>query len=83
MTSRRRLAGCAPAEGELADPGSRAFLLALDLLAMLGGGLILKAPLVALALSIVGSVMGVLQVALGIQAVSDGLRMLRIVGAGT
>ena len=69
-----------PAES-LTILGVAAFVLALDLLAMLGAGLILKVPFITPALGIVGSVMGILQVALGVQAVADGLRLLGIVGA--
>ena len=49
-------------------------------LAMLFADRILKAPFVAPALGIVGAVLGVLQIALGVQAAADGLRMMGIVG---
>lgn len=56
--------------------GVTALILVLDLLAMLFAERILKTPVVASALAIVGSVMGVLQVALGIQIVVLALRLL-------
>lgn len=56
--------------------GVTALILMLDLLAMLFAERILKTPVVASALAIVGSVMGVLQVALGIQIVVLALRLL-------
>jgi len=59
-------------------------VLVVDLLAMLSADRILKTPFVGTALLIVGMVLGILQVALGIQAASDGIRLL-VVGpaAGT
>ena len=62
--------------------GVVAFVLLLNLLAMLFADRILKAPFVAPALGIVGAVLGVLQIALGVQAAVVGLRILGIVGAG-
>ena len=56
-----------------------AFVLALDLLAMLCADLIAKIPFIKPGLDILGSVMGVLLVALGVQAVADGLRLLDVV----
>lgn len=58
-----------------------AAVLVVDLVAMLVAERIFHAPLVAAAVGIVGSVMAVLQVALSIQAVIVGLRLLGIVGA--
>jgi hypothetical protein len=46
---------------------------------MVVADLILKTPLVAAALGILGSVMGVLQIALAVQASVDALRMMGIV----
>jgi multiple antibiotic resistance protein len=62
--------------------GVTAFVLVLDLLAMLVADRILKTPFVASALGIVGAVMGVLQIALAVQATVDALRMMGVVGAG-
>ena len=62
--------------------GVVALVLLLNLLAMLFADRILKAPFVAPTLGIVGAVLGVLQIALGVQAAVGGLRMLGIVGAG-
>ena len=62
--------------------GVLAFVLLLNLLAMLFADRILKAPFVAPALGIVGAVLGVLQIALGVQAAGDGLHMMGIVGGG-
>jgi multiple antibiotic resistance protein len=62
--------------------GVVAIVLLLDLLAMLFADRILKAPFVAPVLGIVGAVLGVLQIALGVQAAVVGLRVLGIVGAG-
>ncbi len=62
--------------------GVMAVILALDLLAMLGADGILKTPFVKPLLGIVGAIVGVLQVALGVQAIVVGLRLLGIVGAG-
>jgi multiple antibiotic resistance protein len=52
------------------------FVLALDLLAMLCTDLLSKVPFFKPGLDILGCVMGVLLIALGIQAVADGLRLL-------
>ena len=52
------------------------FVLALDLLAMLCTDLLARIPLIKPGLDILGCVMGVLLVALGVQAVADGLRLL-------
>jgi small neutral amino acid transporter SnatA (MarC family) len=54
-----------------------AVVLLLDLIAMLSAQRILNTPYVALILGIVGAVIGVLQIALGVQAMADGLRLLR------
>ena len=51
-------------------------VLALDLLAMLFADRIVKTPGVAPALGILGSVLGILQVALGIQAILTALRVM-------
>lgn len=51
-------------------------VLAVDLLAMLAADRILRTPFVASLLGIVGAVIGVLQVALGVQAAVSGLRLL-------
>ena len=53
-----------------------AAVLMVDLLAMLSADRILKTPFVGTALLIVGMVLGILQVALGIQAAADGIRLL-------
>jgi multiple antibiotic resistance protein len=53
-----------------------AAVLVLDFLAMLGAEWILKTESVATALAIVGMVLGVLQVALGVQAMATALPML-------
>lgn len=58
--------------------GVTVLVLVLDLLAMLFADIILKAPLVASLLGIVGAVMGLLLVALGVQVSIDALRMLGI-----
>jgi multiple antibiotic resistance protein len=55
-----------------------AFVLGLDLLAMLCTDLIAKIPFIKPALDILGCVIGVLLIALGVQAVSDGLRLLGV-----
>lgn len=68
--------------GGLWTMGVAAFVLALDLIAMLSADLIAKAPLITRGLDILGSVMGILLVALGMQAVVDGLLLLGVVGAG-
>src|ERR1700757_2133886 len=52
------------------------FVLALDLFAMLCADLLAKIPFIKPGLAILGCVMGVLLIALGIQAVADGLRLL-------
>jgi multiple antibiotic resistance protein len=52
------------------------FVLALDLLAMLCTELVAKIPFIKPGLDILGCVMGVLLIALGVQAVADGLRLL-------
>jgi multiple antibiotic resistance protein len=52
------------------------FVLALDLLAMLCTDLLAKVPLFKPGLDILGCVMGVLLIALGVQAVADGFRLL-------
>jgi multiple antibiotic resistance protein len=52
------------------------FILVLDLIAMLYAERILKTPLVAPTLGIVGTVLGVLQVALGVQAMFTALRLM-------
>lgn len=67
--------------GALQILGVAAIVLLLDLLAMLGAERLLKVPFVMPALGIIGAVMGVLQVALGVQAMVTGLRLLGIVGA--
>ncbi len=61
--------------------GVTAVVLALDLLAMLSAERILATPLAG-ALGILGAVMGVLQVALGLQATVIGLRLPGVVGGG-
>jgi multiple antibiotic resistance protein len=53
-----------------------AVVLALDLLAMLCADLIARIPLSKAGLDMLGAVMGVLLVALGVQAAADGLRLL-------
>jgi multiple antibiotic resistance protein len=57
-----------------------AVILTADLVAMLAAERLLHAPLVAATFGIVGSVMAVLQIALSVQAVIVGLRLLGIVG---
>jgi multiple antibiotic resistance protein len=52
------------------------FVLVLDLLAMLCTDLLAKIPFIKPGLDILGCVMGVLLIALGVQAVADGLRLL-------
>jgi multiple antibiotic resistance protein len=59
-----------------------AAVLAVDLLAMLGADRILKTPFVGTLLLIVGMVLGILQVALGIQTAAEGVRLLGLMGAG-
>jgi multiple antibiotic resistance protein len=56
--------------------GAAALVLALDLLVMLGADLIAKIPFIKPGLDILGGVMNVLLVALGVQAVADGLRLI-------
>jgi small neutral amino acid transporter SnatA (MarC family) len=51
-------------------------VLGLDLLVMLGADRIAKIPLIDPALNILGCVMNVLLIALGVQAVSDGVRLV-------
>lgn len=68
--------------GGLPILGAAASVLVLDLLAMLSADLIAKWSFFTRGLGIVGSVMGILLVALGLQAVVDGLRLLGVVGAG-
>ena len=51
-------------------------------LAMLGADRILKTPFVGTLLLIVGMVLGILRVALGIQAAAEGARVLGLVGSG-
>lgn len=60
--------------------GVAAVVLVLDLLAMLGAYRLAKTPFFTPGLRIVGAVMGILQVALGAQAMVDGLRLLGVVG---
>ncbi|MGH9251950.1 MAG: MarC family protein [Acidimicrobiales bacterium] len=60
-----------------------ALVLALDLLAMLFADRSLKARFIAAALNIVGAVMGVLQMALGVEVVLAALRDLGVIDAGT
>ena len=56
--------------------GIAALVLALDVVAMLAADRILTTPAVRPTLGILGSVLSVLQVALGVQAVVDALRLL-------
>ena len=56
--------------------GIAGLVLVLDLLAMLTAERILTTPAVRPTLGILGSVLSVLQVALGVQAIVDGLRLL-------
>ena len=58
--------------------GIMAVILVLNLLAMLFGEYMLKSSLVAALLGIIGTVIGVLQVALGVQVVLDALRQLGV-----
>jgi small neutral amino acid transporter SnatA (MarC family) len=58
--------------------GLAAVVLALDLVAMLTANRILTTPGVAPALAILGSVLSVLQVALGVQAMIDALHLLGV-----
>ena len=62
--------------GGLRILGIASFVLALDFLAMLCTDLLAKIPFIKLGLGILGCVMGVLLIALGVQAVADGLRLL-------
>jgi multiple antibiotic resistance protein len=62
--------------------GVTAVVLVLNLLAMLSADRILKTPLVGSALGIVGAVMGLLQVALGVQVIVSALHLVSVVGAG-
>jgi multiple antibiotic resistance protein len=57
-------------------------VLTLDLLAMLNADRILKTPFVAPSLYVIGSVMSVLQVALGVEVVVAALRLLGVINAG-
>jgi multiple antibiotic resistance protein len=59
--------------------GVTAVVLALDFLAMLIADRIMKRSAVATALAIVGMVMGVLMMALGVQAGIDSLRMMDVI----
>ena len=59
-----------------------AAVLVVDLLAMLGADRILSTPFVRTLLLIVGMVLGILQVALGIQTAAAGVRLLGLVGPG-
>lgn len=54
-------------------------ILVLDFLVMLFADLILKSPIVSIILGIFGSVVGILQVALGIEVVLDGLFTLGLI----
>jgi multiple antibiotic resistance protein len=56
-----------------------AIVLALDLLAMLVADWVMRAPFIKYALLITGSVMGVLQVALAVDAMADAIRALNLV----
>ena len=58
--------------------GVTLFVLGLDLLAMLGATRILQSRSLASALGIAGTVMGVLQVSLGVQASLNALALLGI-----
>ena len=58
--------------------GIAALVLALDVVAMLTADRILTTPAVRPALGILGSVLSVLQVALGVQAIVDALRLLGV-----
>lgn len=60
--------------------GITVFVLALDLLAMLFSDRILRTSFVAPVLGMLGSIVAILQVALGVQAVVIGLRLLGVVG---
>jgi multiple antibiotic resistance protein len=62
--------------------GIAAIVLVLDLLAMLFADSILKTPYVAAVLRILGATLGVLQIALGIQAILGALRLMGVVGVG-
>ena len=53
-----------------------AVVLALDLLVMLGAEQIAKIPFINPALDVLGCVMNVLLVALGVQVITDGFRLL-------
>ena len=59
-----------------------AAVLGVDLLAMLGADRILRTPFVRTLLLIIGMVLGILQVALGIQTAAAGVRLLGLAGAG-
>jgi len=55
------------------------FVFILNWLAMLSADFILKSPLVVTGLGILGAVIGVLQIALGVQVIVDTLRDMRVV----
>lgn len=61
--------------------GLTAVVLVLDFIAMLSAQRILRTPYVALILGIIGAVIGVLQIALGVQVMADGLRLLGLTPA--
>lgn len=52
-------------------------VLALDLVAMLCTDVLMKIPFIKIGLDILGCVMGILLISLGLQAMSDGFRLLR------
>ncbi len=58
-----------------------AAVLVLDLLAMLTAERILRTPLVGTTLAVMAAVIGVLQVALGVEVAVQGIRMLGLAGA--
>ena len=55
-------------------------IMLLNLLAMLGARRIASSPYIAPAFAVVGAVLGVLQAALGVQAILVGLRLAGVVG---
>src|SRR5262245_23768231 len=63
--------------------GIAILVLALDLVAMLAADRILTTPAVRPTLGILGSVLSVLQVALGVQAIIEALRLLGVTGLTT
>ena len=69
-----------PDESMLPILGLLSLILALDLAAMLAARTILRLPVVPALLQIVGAVMGILQVALGVQAMIGGLRLAGVIG---